>query len=120
MNTPRQQRLRLSRLVRAAPHLQLVIVEREGDVLAAHPADRRDIEAVAAVGKGYDIWVRPRGPIVADHFKIGAGVVLDRGLEPARFGLTLREAIEALGGPVHPVRDEIWELAKEWVTGHDR
>jgi len=121
MPSDRQQRRRLERLAAAVPHLQLVITQREGDVVAAHPADRRDLEVVAA-GKGYDIWVRPKGPIIEERFPVGKSVaIMDRGLEPARFGLTLGQAARALhDGSLRPVRNEIWEVVTDYVKAGGR
>jgi hypothetical protein len=106
----------------AIPAADLVLSEGVGDVVCAWPADRRDIEMVAASG-AYDAWARPQGPIVQDRYNIRLsgrpdGQIIDEpGLRLVRSGMTLREAVAwlsaALQGRLERRASTETELAEE-------
>jgi hypothetical protein len=92
MLNERQQRRLLDRLSATLPDMQLVITQRPGDVVCAHPADRSDIEIVCADGT-YDAWRRPKGPRHEDVFRAGRAIVINEpALRPVKFSMTLTEA----------------------------
>jgi hypothetical protein len=125
MLSARQQRQRLRRLAMAIPAADLVLSEDVGDVVCAWPADRRDIEMVAA-GGAYDAWARPQGSIVQDRYNIRLsgrpdGQIIDEpGLRLVRSDMTLREAAawlkEALQGRLEARPSFETELADEVMS----